>query len=97
MIGWYSQFLSLDGGESLLSVGSEFENNLKIIKQCQAGSIFTESAKLPDEALQNLGRALIFAAGGKGQKFSTPIEEEDTVGFCWDLLALLATAVTLWC
>ncbi|CAD6267809.1 unnamed protein product [Miscanthus lutarioriparius] len=92
MIGRFSQFLSLDGGESLLSVGSEFENNLKIIKQCQAGSIFTESAKLPDEALQNLGRALIFAAGGKGQKFSTPIEEEDTVGFCWDLLALLATA-----
>lgn len=93
MIGRFSQFLSLDGGgESLLSVGSEFENNLKIVKQCQAGSIFTESAKLPDEALQNLGRALIFAAGGKGQKFSTPIEEEDTVGFCWDLLALLATA-----
>lgn len=93
MIGRFSQFLSLDSGsESLLSVGSEFENNLKVIKQCQAGSIFTESAKLPDEALQNLGRALIFAAGGKGQKFSTPIEEEDTVGFCWDLLALLATA-----
>ncbi|KAJ1265415.1 hypothetical protein BS78_08G075000 [Paspalum vaginatum] len=93
MIGRFSQFLSLDsGGESLLSVGSEFENNLKIIQQCQAGRIFTESAKLPDEALQNLGRALIFAAGGKGQKFSTPVEEEETVGFCWDLLALLASA-----
>ncbi|KAL6622803.1 hypothetical protein ACP70R_032682 [Stipagrostis hirtigluma subsp. patula] len=93
MIGRFSQFLSLDsGGESLLAVGSEFENNLKIIQQCQVGSIFTESAKLPDEALHNLGRALIFAAGGKGQKFSTPIEEEDTVGFCWDLLLLVATA-----
>jgi hypothetical protein len=45
------------------TAGSEFENNLKVIKQCQAGSIFTESAKLPDEALQNLGRAVIFAAG----------------------------------
>ncbi|XP_039817791.1 ARF guanine-nucleotide exchange factor GNL2-like [Panicum virgatum] len=87
------EFLSLDsGGESLLSVGSEFENNLKIIQQCQVGAIFKESGKLPDEALQNLGRALIFAAGGKGQKFSTPIEEEETVGFCWDLLALLVSA-----
>ncbi|XP_039853782.1 ARF guanine-nucleotide exchange factor GNL2-like [Panicum virgatum] len=87
------EFLSLDsGGESLLSVGSEFENNLKIIQQCQVGAIFKERGKLPDEALQNLGRALIFAAGGKGQKFSTPIEEEETVGFCWDLLALLASA-----
>ncbi|RLN00956.1 hypothetical protein C2845_PM06G09710 [Panicum miliaceum] len=93
MIGRFSQFLSLDsGGESLLSVGSEFENNVKIIQQCQVGTIFKESGKLPDEALQNLGRALIFAAGGKGQKFSTPIEEEETVGFCWDLLALLASA-----
>ncbi|KAL6842095.1 hypothetical protein ACP4OV_028074 [Aristida adscensionis] len=93
MIGRFSQFLSLDGaGESLLAVGSEFENNLKIIQQCQVGSIFTESAKLPDEALHNLGRALIFAAGGKGQKFSTPVEEEETVGFCWDLILLVATA-----
>ncbi|KAK3133959.1 hypothetical protein QOZ80_6AG0543280 [Eleusine coracana subsp. coracana] len=94
MIGRFSQFLSLDtGGESsLLSVGSEFDNNLKIIQQCQVGTIFTDSAKLPDEALQNLGRALIFAAGGKGQKFSTPVEEEETVGFCWDLMAALACA-----
>ncbi|RLN27471.1 hypothetical protein C2845_PM05G17090 [Panicum miliaceum] len=61
-------------------------------RHCQVGTIFKESGKLPDEALQNLGRALIFAAGGKGQKFSTPIEEEETVGFCWDLLALLASA-----
>ncbi|EEC78701.1 hypothetical protein OsI_18861 [Oryza sativa Indica Group] len=79
MIGRFSQFLSLDaGGESLLSVGSEFENNLKIIQQCRIGSIFTESGKLPDESVQNLGRALIFAGGGKGQKFSTPVEEEET-------------------
>ncbi|CAL5091532.1 unnamed protein product [Urochloa decumbens] len=96
MIGRFSQFLSLDGGgggdSSLLSVGSEFENNLKVIQQCHVGRIFTESGKLPDEALQNLGRALVFAAGGKGQKFSTPIEEEEAVGFCWDLLAMLASA-----
>ena len=83
VIGRFSQFLSLDaGGESLLSVGSEFENNIKIIQQCRIRSIFTESVKLPDESVQNLGRALIFAATGKGQKFSTPVEEEETVGFC---------------
>ncbi|CAN6170828.1 unnamed protein product [Urochloa humidicola] len=91
------EFLSLDGGgglggDSLLSVGSEFENNLKVIQQCQVGRIFTESGKLPEEALQNLGRALVFAAGGKGQKFSTPVEEEEAVGFCWDLLTMLASA-----
>jgi brefeldin A-resistance guanine nucleotide exchange factor 1 len=83
VIGRFSQFLSLDaGGESLLSVGSEFENNIKIIQQCRIGSIFTESVKLPDESVQNLGQALIFAATGKGHKFSTPVEEEETVGFC---------------
>uniref|UniRef100_A0A0E0DXP8 Uncharacterized protein n=1 Tax=Oryza meridionalis TaxID=40149 RepID=A0A0E0DXP8_9ORYZ len=92
MIGQFSQFLSLDaGGESLLSVGSEFENNLKIIQQCQIGSIFTESGKLPDKSVQNLGRALTFAGGGKGQKFSTPVEEE-MVGFCWDLIVLVSSA-----
>uniref|UniRef100_A0A0D3G6A8 Uncharacterized protein n=1 Tax=Oryza barthii TaxID=65489 RepID=A0A0D3G6A8_9ORYZ len=82
VIGRFSQFLSLDaGGESLLSVGSEFENNIKIIQQCRIGSIFTESVKLPDESVQNLGRALIFAATGKGQKFSTP-----------DLIVLVSSA-----
>ncbi|EEE63312.1 hypothetical protein OsJ_18123 [Oryza sativa Japonica Group] len=84
VIGRFSQFLSLDaGGESLLSVGSEFENNIKIIQQCRIGSIFTESVKLPDESVQNLGRALIFAATGKGQKFSTPVEEEETLHDCF--------------
>uniref|UniRef100_A0A0D9W1V7 SEC7 domain-containing protein n=1 Tax=Leersia perrieri TaxID=77586 RepID=A0A0D9W1V7_9ORYZ len=96
MIGRFSQFLSLDsgGGDSslLLSVGSEFENNLKIIQQCRIGSIFTETGRLPDESVQNLGRALIFAAGGRGQKFSTPVEEEETVGFCWDLIAVVSSA-----
>ncbi|OAY68760.1 ARF guanine-nucleotide exchange factor GNL2 [Ananas comosus] len=93
LIGRFSQFLSLEtGADSMLNAGSEFENNLKIIQQCRIGSIFTESSKLPDESLQNLGRALVFAAAGKGQKFSTPVEEEETVGFCWDLLAMITTA-----
>lgn len=89
-IGRFSQFLSLDNNDTMLNFGSEFENNLKIIQQCQIGDIFSKSAKLPDESLQNLGRALIFAAAGKGQKFSTPVEEEEIVTFCWDLLVTIA-------
>lgn len=87
MVSRFSQFLTLDSMEESISMGmSEFEQNLKIIKQCQIGSIFRNSCNLPNEALQSLGRSLIFAAAGKGQKFSTPIEEEETVGFCWDLI-----------
>lgn len=93
LMGRFSQFLSMDSGaESMVNVGSEFENNLKIIQQCRIGNIFTESAKLPIESLQNLGRSLIFAAGGKGQKFSTSVEEEETVGFCWDLVVAITSA-----
>lgn len=40
----------------------------------------------------NLGRSLIFAAAGKGQKFTTAVEEEETVGFCWDLVAVIGFA-----
>ncbi|KAK4783902.1 hypothetical protein SAY86_018270 [Trapa natans] len=87
MIGQFSHFLALDGAEDSLTLGaSEFEQNLKIIKQCRIGSIFTRSRHHPDAGLVHLGRSLIFAAAGKGQKFSTPIEEEETVGFCWDLI-----------
>ncbi|XVF34803.1 hypothetical protein REPUB_Repub18cG0089900 [Reevesia pubescens] len=87
MVSRFSHFRSLDSMEDSISLGmSEFEQNLKIIKLCQIGSIFGNSSNLPNEALLNLGRSLIFAAAGKGQKFSTPIEEEETVGFCWDLI-----------
>ncbi|KAF5482055.1 hypothetical protein F2P56_002653 [Juglans regia] len=92
-ISRFSHFLSLDSTEDSLSLNmSEFEQNLKIIKQCHIGNIFSNSSNLPDEALFNLGRSLIFAAAGKGQKFSTPIEEEETVGFCWDLVIAIALA-----
>ncbi|CAL9779691.1 unnamed protein product [Musa acuminata subsp. burmannicoides] len=92
LIGRFSQFLSLDNSnDSMISFGSELENNLKIIQQCQIGDIFSKSSKLPDVSLQNMGRALIFAAAGKGQKFSTPVEEEEIVGFCWDLLVTIAS------
>jgi brefeldin A-resistance guanine nucleotide exchange factor 1 len=92
-ISRFSHFLSLDSMEDSLSLNvSEFEQNLKIIKQCRIGNIFSNSSNLPDDALFNLGRSLIFAAAGKGQKFSTPVEEEETVGFCWDLVIAIAMA-----
>lgn len=93
MMSRFSHFLSLETAEDSFILGSsEFERNLKIIQQCRIGNIFNNSSKLPDDALPNLGRSLIFAAAGKGQKFSTPIEEEETVGFCWDLLISIALA-----
>lgn len=95
IMGRFLNFLSLESVEDALNNGvSEFEQNLKFIQQCRIGSIFSTSASLPDESLLNLGRCLIFAAAGKGQKFSTPIEEEDTVGFCWDLICAIASANT---
>ncbi|KAF7819835.1 ARF guanine-nucleotide exchange factor GNL2 [Senna tora] len=83
---------SEDNMEDSLTIGSEFEQNVKMIKQCRIGSIFRRSSTIPEESLQNLGRSLLFAAAGKGQKFSTPIEEEETVGFCWDLITIIALA-----
>ncbi|XP_059281864.1 ARF guanine-nucleotide exchange factor GNL2 [Lycium ferocissimum] len=95
IIGRFSHFLSMESVEESLNLGvSEFEQNLKVIQQCRIGSIFNNSSSLPDEPLLNLGRYLIFAAAGKGQKFSTPIEEEETVGFCWDLIVSIASSNT---
>ncbi|KAF8401703.1 hypothetical protein HHK36_012649 [Tetracentron sinense] len=93
LIGRFSHFLSLESTEdSLAHAGSEFEQNLKIIQQCRIGNIFSNSSNMPDDSLLNLGRSLIFAAAGKGQKFSTPVEEEETVGFCWELLITITLA-----
>ncbi|CAN4082612.1 unnamed protein product [Withania somnifera] len=93
--GRFSHFLSMESVEESLNLGvSEFEQNLKVIQQCCIGSIFSNSSTLPDEPLLNLGRCLIFAAAGKGQKFNTPIEEEETVGFCWDLIVSTASSNT---
>lgn len=93
MISRFSHFLAVESGEDSLTLGaSEFEQNLKIIKQCRIGNIFTGSRNLPNDGLLNLGRSLIFAAAGKGQKFSTPVEEEETVGFCWDLVSAITIA-----
>ncbi|KGN60625.1 ARF guanine-nucleotide exchange factor GNL2 [Cucumis sativus] len=93
MVSRFSQFLSLDSMEDSLTLNlNEYEQNLKFIKQCRIGNIFSNSSNILDEALLNLGRSLIFAAAGKGQKFSTPIEEEETVGFCWDLIITMTMA-----
>lgn len=95
VIGRFSHFLSMESVEESLNLGvSEFEQNLKVIQQCRIGSIFSNSSSLPEESLMNLGRCLIFAGAGKGQKFSTPIEEEETVGFCWDLIVSIASSNT---
>ncbi|KAJ3695042.1 hypothetical protein LUZ60_000419 [Juncus effusus] len=90
MIGRFSQILSLEtGAESMLNMSSESEMNMKLMEQCRIANIFTESMNLSDETLHFLGRALIFAAYGKGQKFSTLNEENETVGFCWDLISTI--------
>ncbi|XP_074381899.1 ARF guanine-nucleotide exchange factor GNL2-like [Apium graveolens] len=93
LIGRFSHFLSMESVEESLNLGlSEFEQNQKVIQQCRIGCIFNNSSNLSNEALQDLGRSLIFAAAGKGQKFSTPVEEEETVAFCWDLLLTMTLA-----
>ncbi|KAL6576491.1 Nucleolar GTP-binding protein 2 [Orobanche hederae] len=88
----FLNFMSMESVEEALNLGlSEFEQNMTIIQQCRIGSIFSTSSSLPIDSLLNLGRCIIFAAAGKGQKFSTPVEEEETVGFCWELISLIAS------
>ncbi|XP_076904072.1 ARF guanine-nucleotide exchange factor GNL2-like [Bidens hawaiensis] len=87
-----SHCLSMENVEESLNLGiTEFEQNLKVIQQCKIGSIFSKSSSLPIDPLLNLGRSLIFAAAGKGQKFNTPSEEEETVQFCWELIQAIAS------
>ncbi|KAH6800784.1 GNOM-like 2 [Perilla frutescens var. hirtella] len=86
-------FMSMESVEEALNLGlSEIEQNMTIIQQCHIGSIFSTSSTLPEESLLNLGRCIIFAAAGKGQKFSTPVEEEETVSFCWELISSMTLA-----
>ncbi|KAL7139776.1 hypothetical protein ABFS83_09G075300 [Erythranthe nasuta] len=91
----FLNFMSMESVEEALNLGmGEFEQNMTVIQQCRIGSIFTTSSTLPEDSLLNLGRCIIFAAAGKGQKFSTPVEEEETVGFCWELIGSIAVANT---
>lgn len=95
MIGRFSQILSLEtGAESMINMNSESEVNMKLMQQCQIGNIFTDSGKFSEESLHHLGRALIFAASGKGQKFTSVGEEHDTIVFCYDLLLTVTSANT---
>ncbi|XP_074312123.1 ARF guanine-nucleotide exchange factor GNL2 [Silene latifolia] len=91
-MGRFSNLLLESNEETLVLGGSEFEQNLKVIQQCKIGNIFSNSSNLQEETLLNLGRSLIFAAAGKGQKFTTAVEEEETVGFCWDLIGIIGFA-----
>ncbi|XP_051125843.1 ARF guanine-nucleotide exchange factor GNL2 [Andrographis paniculata] len=87
----FLNFMSVENLEESLNLGlSEFEQNVKIIQQCRIGSIFTTSSTLPDESLLNLGRCIIFAAAGKVQKFSTSVEEEEIMAFCWELISAIS-------
>ncbi|EPS59939.1 hypothetical protein M569_14862, partial [Genlisea aurea] len=91
----FQNVMSMESVEEALNLGlSEFEQNVKIIQQCRIGTMFSTSSNLPDDSLLNLGRCIIFSAAGKGQKFSTPIEEEEIVGFCWELITSLTLANT---
>ncbi|KAJ4771535.1 ARF guanine-nucleotide exchange factor GNL2 [Rhynchospora pubera] len=93
MIGRFSQILSLDtGAESMINLSSESEVNMKLMQQCRIVNIFTESGNFSEESLQHLGRALIFVASGKGQKFTSVGEEQDTIIFCYDLLMTVTSA-----
>lgn len=84
-------FSSRDAGrEENMMTGYEFEQNVNMIKQCRIGTIFLKSSNIQEESLQNIGRSLILAAAGKGQKFNTPSEEEETVSFCWDLITAIS-------
>ncbi|XP_075499311.1 ARF guanine-nucleotide exchange factor GNL2 [Primulina tabacum] len=93
IMGRFVNILSMETVEEALNLGlSEFEQNMKIIQHCRIGSIFTTSSILPDDSILDLGRCIIFTAAGKGQKFSTSIEEEETVAFCWDLINSISLA-----
>ncbi|KZV43335.1 hypothetical protein F511_30071 [Dorcoceras hygrometricum] len=93
IMGRFVNILSMETVEEALNLGlSEFEQNMKIIQHCHIGSIFSTSSSLPDDSLLDLGRCIIFAAAGKGQKFSTLVEEEETVAFCWDLISSITLA-----
>lgn len=79
--GIMGQFLLLKSVKDSLDSGvSEFEKNLRIIQQHFIGNILNTSVGLPDDSLLNLECFLIFSAAGEGQKFRTPIEEEETIG-----------------
>lgn len=90
LVGRFTQLLSLETStDSMLNAMSDMENSLKVIQQCRIDKIFMDSVQLPQESFQYLIKAIVFAAAGKGQKFNTSVEEEETIAFCWDLIFIL--------
>ncbi|XLT94862.1 hypothetical protein S245_017500 [Arachis hypogaea] len=84
--------LSPDNMDDGINLSNESDRNIKMIKLCQIGSIFSTCSNIPIESLHSLGRSLISAAAGKGQKYSTQHDEEETIEFCWELLSAVAIA-----
>ncbi|XP_031483005.1 ARF guanine-nucleotide exchange factor GNL2-like [Nymphaea colorata] len=91
LIGKFGQFISTENDEESISttVGNTNKRNLQFINQCCIEGIFSKSKHLHEESLQNLGKAILLAGAGRGQKFTSPLDEEETAAFCWDLIVML--------
>ncbi|CAN6452847.1 unnamed protein product [Victoria cruziana] len=91
LIGKFGQFISTGDGEESLpaAVGNTNKRNLQFINQCCIEGIFSKSKHLNEDSLQNLGKALLLAGAGRGQKFTSPLDEEETAAFCWDLIIMI--------
>ncbi|XP_031487291.1 ARF guanine-nucleotide exchange factor GNL2-like [Nymphaea colorata] len=91
LMGKFTAFLSAESNDERMSTGSRsiIDKTLQFINQCCIDSIFSKAKYLDDDSLQHLGRALLMAAAGRTQKFTSPLDEEDTAGFCWDLIVMI--------
>lgn len=89
LMGRFSQLLSLDTEEPRSQPTEQqlaaHQRTVQTIQKCHIDSIFTESKFLLAEALLQLARALIWAAG-RPQRGSNSPEDEDTAVFCLELL-----------
>ncbi|XP_058787505.1 ARF guanine-nucleotide exchange factor GNOM-like [Vicia villosa] len=89
LMGRFSQLLSLDTEEPRSQPTEQqlaaHQRTLQTIQKCHIDSIFTESKFLQAKSLEQLAKALIWAAGRPQKVNSTP-EDEDTAVFCLELL-----------
>lgn len=85
----FSQLLSLDADEPRFAPTEHQlaaqQRTLRTIESCHIDQIFTDSKFLQAESLQQLARALVWAAG-RPQKNGGSSEDEDTAVFCLELL-----------
>ncbi|CAN6441526.1 unnamed protein product [Victoria cruziana] len=91
LMGKFTAFLSAESNDERMSNGgrSIIERTLQFINQCCIDSIFLKANYLHNDSLQHLGRALMMAALGRMQKFTSPSDEEETAAFCWDLIIMV--------